>query len=946
MTSNNDETNDSDASSTQPTLNEIRAHHEDTKEALEPLADIDGHPTIIQNDKWGWYTTEDNETPSEEEMVNGWDYYRRARRFDEDYDSTVDQLERTLYTTTSYNYNGAFEPVLARRNGDKWQHKGGGKPTPGSEATVAISAWVDMDLHDGLKTRRDELSDGEYETIEATYDVFINELAAMVGGRDAVFALDSVGGGYVMTAPAATGAFTSHFGEDRERCALVMSEFIDRSEEFMKHAMDRVYDEVGGAEDLLNPDFVNNINRPYKMPLAVHGDVDAVVTPIDTDDIEYREPTGLQNVDDALLSHVEEWARNFTNTDYQDRVEDIVATLWSDEYDEHDGDWEAAIDAWADEKIEAKRKAEKEREEIRGRLKQRRESGNAIQGVGVCSDKAEVQEIASQVPIKEIAEEYATTEWEPTGRKNHFDPVWKNSDSGTSVFVNEEENIFGDVGNTNGGGGPGKLMALAEGIISDPSVKPTGQEWWMAVDALRDAGYEIPVYVPEVGDTNSAGNEYERTPLWAVVEGAKALDALPDSAFVTHVGDDGGLYEALAGDATLRIALEALEDAGLKHGWEKPEPTIAEETNARLADRYAGTDLGDRLDSILDDYKEAIEFEYPVYAVNDWVEMHFIPRTGTNFDAILAAARDTQGVEEGEILTTMSISHKPDRPDHPHDLDTPHKRTLKASTLSDEAGLSKREVKDVLTEFANDITQHEEDGKHHPPVLRFLKKQQQHILAYPSEVPGQSTIYVEFASDPRRPSRGTQSFDLPTDMVRNNSPEPFLGLYYGKYLARIEELDSASWNILTMSWDDAPLAEGEKDTDRAAIMDALIDAIDNKFDVYADTPAGRDSFETTKPRGLYVEDFENEDGEEVDVILVPGAWLTDFKREQKYEGKLERELRQHGYLANPSYREASKFDSRVSVWPVVAEKSLKWDEGKDPKDLTAPNANPNGAGDN
>src|SRR5699024_8414455 len=125
-------------------------------------------------------------------------------------------------------------------------------------------------------------------------------------------------------------------------------------------------------------------------PLTVHGDHDAVVTPLDVDDVRYREPVAVEDVGDDLLDDVREWCEAFTATDFEERVEDLVATLWSDEYDEHD-DWKAALDAWVEAERKREERKEQRRQAERERRKERRdEIGDGLEGHPITPFKQDV----------------------------------------------------------------------------------------------------------------------------------------------------------------------------------------------------------------------------------------------------------------------------------------------------------------------------------------------------------------------------------------------------------------------------------------------------------------------------------------------------------------------------------------------------------------------------
>ena len=160
---------------------------------------------------------------------------------------------------------------------------------------------------------------------EATYDAYIGAFADLYGGRDAVYMLDSVGGTYIFGAPEATLPISRYYEDDADARARVFTELIDRSNEYLHEAERRVNEQVDGAEEVVHPDWANNVNRKYKLPLTLHADHDAVVTPVDIDDVRYREPLPVEDVDDDVLREVREWCEAFTAVEHEDRVADLVA---------------------------------------------------------------------------------------------------------------------------------------------------------------------------------------------------------------------------------------------------------------------------------------------------------------------------------------------------------------------------------------------------------------------------------------------------------------------------------------------------------------------------------------------------------------------------------------------------------------------------------------------
>jgi len=374
----------------------------------------------------------------------------------------------------------------------------------------------------------------------------------------------------------------------------VFDEFLDRSNAWLQEAEARVNKRIDGAGDVIQPDWVNNKNRQYKPPLSVHADHDAVVTPIATDDVRY-ELRPFETVDDALIEQAVSWADALTRVEHTNCVDSLVATLWPELYEDHDG-WRTTLEAW----VEAERERERERQRQREAALQRREERlaeleGALEGRPITPFKEDVYEAVENIDIAEIARHYASDAYDtdPNQPRPQFDPCWRHSESGQSCFVDEQANTFGD-SKVNAGGGLAKLMALATGIISDADADLDGEDYWAAVDELRSAGYDIPVWIPEAGSDRVDGGTYDQMPFWAVRKAAVALEVCPEDAFVDREGEDG-TYEGFPGYETYNETLEAIEDAGLNHGREQvtPEEDTADDesdspTDAPASDERPG----------------------------------------------------------------------------------------------------------------------------------------------------------------------------------------------------------------------------------------------------------------------------------------------------------------------------------------------------------------------
>jgi hypothetical protein len=857
----------------------IREYYRQVADAVAPLGDLAGNPTMLINDKVGWYVTRENTDPSDDE-VGRYEKKRRARDFTNDYDHVVEErLDRTLYALTSYKQPAAFE----RWEAATYDDEAGGynylneKPSPGTEDIAAIAAWGDIDLADDLKAQRPDLDADIYATAEAALDAYVDAFAELYGGRDAVYMIDSVGGAYIFGAPEATLPIARHFKDDTDARTRIIEAFIDRSNEYLQDAEERVNDSVDGASEVVHPDWANNINRQYKMPLAIHGDHDAVVTPVDVNDITYREPTPVHKVDGDLLDETQAWCEALTNGDYQDRVDELVATLWPDEYDEAD-DWKAALEAWVETEREAEREERKQREAARQRRESRlAELGGGLEGTPITPFMQDVYDALDNIDTGDVIRQYACDGWD-TGtdesQKTEFDPSWRTSSSGSSCYVDHQQNTFGDPG-CGGGGYAAKAMALGKGIIgpSDTAAAQTlsGQEWAAAVDELRDAGCDVPVWTPEAGSAKRDGSTYEQMPLWALRKAAVALGVLPEEAFIEREGEDGGTYLGFPGQETYNNALEAVEDAGLEHGRE-----------------YADTGP-----------------DYPTYELFDAdtdpdIELHLVPLNGKE------ARIEIHQNDQREYIETQERGF----------WHSGTKRGRIAGRVVDEVtGVGEKAlrdaVKDALSRVALDSEAEWFDDAMRSAREQRLRDRTERVVCYPGADDAEWLVTMQ--STPTSDETEAQTITFDAGQMHNADPGHFQKLHLAVFLEKID-IDSAEWANLTDYWLTVQeTKDREADTRLEAAIEEFTSAIGN-LRVWGE----EEGFNWDGSTGYYVEDF-TDDGD--DAILVPGRWVESWKHDNDYsEINLSKELRQRDIALRSSCKRTLN-SARRMVWPINAEKT-------------------------
>lgn len=581
----------------------VREYHERIRDVLEPLGSVDQNPTLLVNDKMGWYVTRENQGEDYADEEGGpYERERRPRHFEQDYSTVADsRLERTLYALTSYKHPAVFEdwkPAHFDEEDSEYQYRDR-KPTPTVEDITALSVWGDIDLADDLKAERPSLGSETYDVAEEAYEAYIDAFAELYGGRDAVYMLDSVGGAYIFGAPEAVLPIARYYENDPAARAWVFNEFLDRSNDYLKAAEQRINEEVEGASEVIHPDWANNINRQYKIPLTLHGDHDAVVTPVDVERVEYREPTPIEDVDEELMENVRQWCEAFTANEFEDRVDDLIAALWPDEY-EANPTWGSALDEWVEEQREKEQREEQRRQAAAERRAQRLEDlGDGLEGTPITPFLQDVYDALDGIETAEVVKDYASDEWDSgadMSDKIEFNPSWRSSKSGASCYVNTQTNRFGDPGD-NGGGYAAKAMALGKSIITQASDDLVGEDWGEAVDALRDAGYEVPIWTPEKGSRRHDGTTYEKMPYWAVKKAAVALGVVPEDSFVEQTTDEGNTYLGFPGTDSYTNALEAIEEAGLEHG----RSTSADRDPGWITEPVSEVDLEPREEVALSD---------------------------------------------------------------------------------------------------------------------------------------------------------------------------------------------------------------------------------------------------------------------------------------------------------------------------------------------------------
>jgi len=456
----------------------IADHYEQVDEVYSTLGDLDGDQCLGNTDFLGWYKTRPADTEEFDGQGRPWALGREFAGMRED-------LERVVYAAVNYAsldwYLDAYKPFTYGDNGREWA--GSDTPTPGYGDLTAYAPFADIDLTGEVKQKR-PAGEIPQERIETALSEYIDAFADLAGGREHVFALDSVGGAYVMVAPSSTTPIAERYDADA-RC-LLFEDLTDRMNDWLADVDAGVVSE-NNLEGVFEADTVNNKNRLYKAPMSVHSSLDGVVTPVDTDKVSY-EYTPLEAVTEAEIEEAVKWAAEFTN-DHTDAVSALVAALWPDHSVDSDS-WEAALDSRL--------------EEIRADEEQHSQTEERLASVEVPDDLERTDDIdvlrraVEQIDVSNLAAQLAD-EWDTAPGRDppRFSPSWRPSASGTSCYADRDKYV--DLKEGKCGGGALKLIARQRGIITDSRNKLEGEDYWKAIAELRKEGYKIPRFTGSKG---------------------------------------------------------------------------------------------------------------------------------------------------------------------------------------------------------------------------------------------------------------------------------------------------------------------------------------------------------------------------------------------------------------------------------------------------------------
>ncbi|MDY6775963.1 MAG: hypothetical protein SV253_07815, partial [Halobacteria archaeon] len=855
---------------TDPATDDVDEHYDRIKPVLETLGESDGAHSLGVYDHHGWYK---KQKETDVDLIDE-GYDERARPFDlvVDTDEFSSRIDRHYYSVLNYQDPEVLRGAEPCRTTDEGTEFRDGSPLPNYEDIEAFSLFVDIDLKDEHKER--PLTSEKKEKFERVISDFVDAFGCLVGDKSQVFTLDSVGGAYVFVRPQVTAPIAEEFdGEERGK---VFSELAEKARDWVGETAKEIIKGTP-AEELCKADKLVNVNRQYKAPLSLHKGIDGVVHPLETEGISY-DFVPLESVDDTLIDETAEWAEGFTApVATEDPLEELVEELFG----EYDGEtWEGRLSAYLEAKEEEERRREERAKRAAEKRAERREEGVDFEGAEVTPFFDDVQNAVEDIGIREVVRKYASDAWDTSSRSGEttFDPSWRASASGKSCAVPDAANNFID--NDGGGGRVAKAYGLGQGIVRNADADLSGEDWWRAVDGLREEGYDIPVYVPEKDTPKPDGTKYERTPLWAVRKGAVALGVVDEDDFIEREGDDGGTYLDFPDQESRKGALEALEDEGIKHGWDI--------SNVPTFDMGGGYTL--RITPVSGRQARLSVLKQGSKVYSETLDKGAWESRQTRLKVASAAA---------------DVAPKPDTP----------------------------EVKEgVKKAFQDALAKKEDDPDRWAELMRDettqgLIERTEDVVVYPDEEGAVWVVSMEPPED--SPEHTTQTFEFEAAGLNNQSPTPFLNEYLSQFLVTTE-VDSEAWMELTEFWIDvADPKDPEVNVEKETFIESILDDLNSGRFHAVDWNDRFDAFDWNSNYAIYSPSGGGLDDVNDEAVLVPGSYIQDKIEEAGIEFNVSKELRERDILLCTSKKVRASPDRHSRhVWVFNAQKTLY--EGGEP----------------
>lgn len=492
-------------------------HYEKYLDVYKIISKVNNGKTVwIPTDSHsGWYV----DSTADEGSVGWEDGYPKQSRPQILPDDLSSDVERTAYTTISYCDDDSYTTRYYKNldDGIEWYDDSKSRlPDYGDMNAWAI--FVDIDIKDDYKKR--PLPEEHKEIIQNRLSLWFDAFEQMSGSKNSVLSLDSGGGVYVFIPPTGLAPVADKY--DKEDLNLIFNEIGKRVRSVVGKLNNLICSQDDAPDEIFSADKVQNKNRQFKTIGSIHKSLDAVVHPIDTEDIKINHKK-VEDIADDDIKEAEEWANSFVSDRHRECVDSIIKYLFQGSFTEREdmdinyieGDsWEDILDNWLEDKKESIRVWQTD-------LENRKEMDNI--DVDITQDKDVAKESLRRVNNKKLKKyiiDYLGEDkvYDKTGSEMDLFPFWRSetTETGRSAFYDEYKGkaLFTDKAD-----GTSRdivyWVALEvtysdkydEEYIKSPGDDLTKEQYAKCVDILRERGENIPILVKDV-------DEDEELPIW------------------------------------------------------------------------------------------------------------------------------------------------------------------------------------------------------------------------------------------------------------------------------------------------------------------------------------------------------------------------------------------------------------------------------------------------
>ncbi len=591
------------------TTGEYTEHYKKYIPIYRDLAMVNGGKTVwIPTDKHdGWYISSIVDDEDSEAWKQGYTHQSRPSILPDDLSPDVD---RTAYTTITYAPKESYKTKYYKKTkygednqGYDWLDNDSQR-LPDYGEMVAWALYVDIDIKKDYKER--PLSQENKQVLENRLNLWVKAFTKMTGDIKHVQLLDSGGGVYVFTPPSVLSPIADEYNEEDRN--LIYQEIGKRMRTVTEQLNKLICNADDDDKDIFSADKVQNKNRQFKTIGAIHKTIDAVVHPIDANNINIQHKK-REDITDEDITRAHEWVQNFTSEEHEYCIENVIEYLFQGKFTKRDDididyveglKWKDILDTWLEEK-------QSQIEMWQNSLEEQKELSTEQIQTEITQDKAVSREAIRRLndnKLKKYIVDFVGQDnvYEKSNNEMDFFPFWRagTTQSGRSAFYDYYEGGARFTDKSDGTSrGIVTWVALEmsyddknypdTNIIDHPGDSLEGYEFVRVLSELRKKGEHIPIYVekPEDGESLSEGK---------IIQIGKELDIINENDIVEISTDKNNrITEKLTPPAWNKV-INRLDEEGIIHNC-KPKEYIK---GSDIEPDYDAFDMSKRTKSEID----------------------------------------------------------------------------------------------------------------------------------------------------------------------------------------------------------------------------------------------------------------------------------------------------------------------------------------------------------